>query len=212
MAKNSGFHEEIAPYLERPPLLIVLSGPSGVGKDTVVRRMKALGCPFHFVVTCTTRPKRPREVEGADYHFVSQQRYHSLLEKGELLEHAEIFGYLYGVPKTNVREALARGEEVLLRIDVQGAGTIKRLAPEAVFIFLIPASVEELVERLKRRKTESPADLERRIITAREEMACLANFDYVVVNRDGGVDEAVADIMAILRAEKCRTNPRKVEV
>ncbi len=203
---------EDLPYLERSPLLIVLSGPSGVGKDTVLKRMKEAGCPFHFVVTCTTRPRRPHEVDGVDYHFISHEEYQRLLEAGGFLEHAEVFGHLYGVPKREVQEALGRGEDVLLRIDVQGAETVKRLAPEAVFIFLAPSSMEELIERLQRRKTEKGAAFERRVAKAKEEMSHLPEFDYVVVNRDEGVDEAVADIMAILEAEKCRVHPRRVSI
>lgn len=203
---------EALSYLERPPLLIVLSGPSGVGKDTVLKRMKEAGCPFHFVVTCTTRPWRPHEVDGVDYHFISHEEYQALLEAGGFLEHAGVFGHRYGVPKREVQEALAQGEDVLLRIDVQGAKTIKGLAPEAVFIFLAPSSMEELVERLRRRKTEEAAALERRIAKAKEEMSHLLEFDYVVVNRDDEVDEAVDQIMAILKAEKCRVHPRRVSI
>ncbi len=199
--------------LMRPnPLLIVLSGPSGVGKDATLKRMKELGYPFHFVVTVTTRPKRPGEVEGVDYHFISMEEFQRMLESGELLEHANVYGNYYGVPKQDVREALARGEDVLLRIDVQGAATIKKVVPDGVFIFLAPPSMEELIRRLRRRKTESPERLERRIRIAREEMKALPNYDYVVINRDGRLDETVKQIAAIITAEKCRVHRRRIEL
>ena len=194
------------------PLLIVLSGPSGVGKDVTLKRMKELGYPLHFVVTVTTRPKRPGEIDGVDYHFISMEAFQRMLEGGELLEHANVFGHYYGVPKQEVRKALARGEDVLLRIDVQGAATIKKIVPHAVFIFLAPPSMEELIQRLEKRKTESAEKLERRIRIARDEIKALPNYDYVVVNRDGRLDETVKQIAAIVTAEKCRVRPRKIEL
>jgi len=201
------------PYtLEPQPLLIVLSGPSGAGKDRVLARMKELGYPFHFVVTVTTRPKRPGEVDGVDYHFVSEAEFAEMLEAGELLEHAVVYGQHKGVPKEEVRRALASGKDVIMRIDVQGAATIRRLVPEAVLIFLTASSEEELIRRLKKRKTETPEELERRIATVREEMKRLPEFDYVVVNRDGALDEAVRTIAAIITAEKCRVRQRKIEL
>ncbi|HIC93517.1 MAG TPA: guanylate kinase [Anaerolineae bacterium] len=194
------------------PLLVVLSGPSGAGKDAVLKRMKELGYPFHFVVTVTTRPKRPGEVDGVDYHFVSEEEFADMLARGELLEHAIVYGQHKGIPKRQVREALASGKDVILRIDVQGAATIRKLVPEAVLIFLTASSEEELLRRLKRRKTETPEELERRIATVREEMKRLPEFDYVVVNRDGALDEAVKAVAAIITAEKCRVKQRKIEI
>ena len=201
-----------AHILHPDPLLVVLSGPSGVGKDACLNRMKELGAPFHFVVTVTTRPKRPTEVDGVDYHFISIEEYQDLLERGEFLEHANVYGYFYGVPKQQVREAWARGQDVLLRIDVQGAATIKKIAPQAVFIFLVASSMDELMQRLVERKTEAGTDLERRMATAREEMKRLPEFDYVVINRDDQLDEAVEQIIAILKAEKCRVHPRRISL
>ncbi len=194
----------------RQPLLIVLSGPSGVGKDTVIRRMKELNCPFHFVVTATTRPQRPDEVNGVDYIFVSVGEFAEMIERGELLEYAIVYGDYKGIPKQQVRQALASGQDVVMRIDVQGAATIRKLVPDAVLIFLSAASEEELIRRLRARKTETPDALKMRIVTAREEMRHLPEFDYVVINRDGRVDETVAQIMAIIQAEHCRTHPRKI--
>jgi len=198
--------------LEPQPLLVVLSGPSGAGKDAVLKRMKELGYPFHFVVTVTTRPKRPGEVDGVDYYFISEEEFAQMLARGELLEHAVVYGQHKGIPKRQVREALASGKDVILRIDVQGAATIRKLVPEAVLIFLTAPSEKELLRRLKRRKTETPEELERRIATVREEMKRLPEFDYVVVNRDGALDEAVKTIAAIITAEKCRVKQRKIEI
>jgi guanylate kinase len=212
MAGISGFEEGLLPYFERPPLLVVLSGPSGVGKDTVRNRMRELGYPLHFVVTATDRPRREGEIDGVDYHFLSTAEFKRMLKEGEFLEHALVYGQHKGIPKEEVRQALARGQDVLLRIDVQGARSIKRLAPEALLIFLSPSSMKELMGRLRERKTETGKDLERRMATAREEMRALPEFDYLVINRDGHLDEAVEEIMAIIRAEKCRTHPRRVSI
>jgi len=192
------------------PLLIVLSGPSGVGKDTVLRRMKELNLPLHFVVTATTRPQRPGEVHGVDYFFVSVGEFAEMIERGELLEYAIVYGDYKGIPKEQVRQALASGKDVIMRIDVQGAATIRRLVPEAVLIFMITPSEEELMERLRARQTETADALKMRIATARQEMRRLPEFDYFVVNRAGKVDETVGQIMAINKPEHCRTKPRKI--
>ncbi|MBI2845342.1 MAG: guanylate kinase [Chloroflexi bacterium] len=194
------------------PLLIVLSGPSGAGKDAVRNQLLESGYPFEFVVTYTTRPRRPQEKEGGDYHFISEKEYDRMLAKGGFMEHAHILGYRYGIPRQPVKESLERGQDVLLRIDIQGAKTVKDLAPQGVFIFLAPSSMEELEARLRLRKTEAGADLERKIATAREEMKALPMFDYVVINRDGALEEAVEKVLAIIQAEKCRVNPRRVDL
>lgn len=199
-------------HIESNPLLVVISGPSGAGKDATLKRMKELGYPFHFVVTATTRPRRPNEVDGVDYRFVSKQEFAEMLENGELLEHAIVYGQHKGIPKKQVREALESGRDVVMRIDVQGAATIRHLVPEAVFIFLTASSDEELIRRLKKRKTETPEGLKKRIATAREEMKRLDEFDYVVVNRDHHLDETVEIIAAIITAERCRVKQRKIEL
>lgn len=205
-SKSNSYH------IKPNPLLVVISGPSGVGKDATVKRMSKLGYPFHFVVTATTRPRRPNEVNGVDYHFISEQEFTEMLEKDELLEHAIVYGQHKGIPKKQVREALASGKDVIMRIDVQGAATIRNLVPEAVFIFLTASSEEELIHRLKTRKTETPEGLKRRIATAQEEMKRLDEFDYVVVNRDNHLDETVKTIAAIITAEKCKVKQRKIEL
>jgi guanylate kinase len=199
------------PY-ERPQtsLLVVISGPSGVGKDSVLRRLKELGLPFRFVPTMNTRPKRPAEMDGVDYHFVTTEQFVTMLERGELLEHAVVYGDYKGIPKQPVRDALASGQDVVLRVDVQGAATIKRLLPEAVCVFLTTGSEEELIDRLSRRRTESPEKLRVRIASAREEMQRISEFDYVVVNRASQLDEAVKDVISLIRAEHCRVQQRTI--
>jgi guanylate kinase len=193
-------------------LLIVLSGPSGVGKDAVIARIKALKRPLHYTVTATTRPQRPGESEGIDYYFLSAARFEEMMSKGEFLEWARVYGHWYGVPRDQVKAALERGLDVIIKTDVQGAATIKGIAAQAILIFLAPPSMQELEERLRKRETESGVDLSLRIETAWEEMKRLPLFDYVVVNRQGEVDLALAQIDAIIAAEKCRVDPRVVEL
>ncbi len=197
---------------EPNPLLVVLSGPSGAGKDAVVKRMKDSGYPFHFVVTATDRPPRSDEVHGVDYYFLSTEQFTAMLEEGELLEHAIVYGQHKGIPKAQVRQALASGQDAIMRLDVQGAATVRQLAPQAIFIFITTPSEEELIQRLKARHTETPEALEMRLATVHEEMKRLPEFDYVVVNRHGQLDEAVAHIIAIITAEKCRVKQRKIEL
>jgi len=195
-----------------PPLLVVISGPSGVGKDTVVHHLKQRGLPFHFVVTATSRPRRPDEVHGVDYFFYSEQEFLELLERGELLEHALVYNEHKGVPKQQVRDAMASGLDVVMRVDVQGAKTIKQLAPEAIAIFLMARDEAELAQRLRMRKTESEEHLQTRLRAAREEMLYLDLFDYRVVNADSEVEAAVSIILAIIEAEHHRTRPRQVKL
>lgn len=195
---------------EHTALLVVISGPSGVGKDSVLRGLKDKGLPFRFVPTMNTRPKRADEVDGVDYFFVRTEEFVTLLEQGELLEHAVVYGDYKGIPKRPIREALNSGQDVVLRVDVQGAATLKRLIPQAIFIFLTVPSEEELVRRLSQRRTESPESLRIRIATAREELQRVPEFDYVVVNHADRLDEAVQDVISIIRAEHCRVQPRKV--
>ena len=194
------------------PLLIVLSGPSGVGKDAALEGLRALDRPWHTIVTATTRPRRPGETDGVEYIFLEHDKFQSMIEHEELLEYAEVYGNWYGVPKQQVRDALAKGLDTVLKVDVQGAATIKKLVPDAVFVFLVPSSMDELRRRLSLRATESAMELETRTNIAWEEMEHLRDFDYEVVNRDGSLDEAVARIDAIIQAEKCRIPPRRVSI
>ncbi len=194
------------------PILIVISGPSGVGKDTVVQRMKERGLPFHFVVTATTREKRPNETNGKDYWFVSKDEFARMIEENELIEYAVVYGDYKGIPKWEVRGALASGKDVVMRIDVQGAETVRKLVPEALLIFITCESEEELERRLRERKTESSDSLSLRIATARKELQRIQAFDYVIVNRDFHLDDTVNKVRAIIDAEHLRVHHRKVEL
>ena len=205
--------QPVDPYTYRPkPLLVVISGPSGVGKDVTIRRMQELGYPFHFVVTATTRPRRPGEVNGKDYFFVSMSEFARMIEEEELLEYAIVYGDYKGIPKAQVRRALASGKDVIMRIDVQGAETIRRLVPQAVLIYLSAESEESLVRRLEARKTEEPGQLAIRIATARQEQRKLDLFDYLVINRHDRLDETCETIAAIITAEHCRIHRPEVKL
>jgi guanylate kinase len=194
------------------PLLIVISGPSGAGKDTVMQRMKERGLPFHFVVTATTRAKRASETHGKDYWFVSKEEFAHMIDQDELIEHAIVYGDYKGIPKQQVREALASGMDVVMRLDVQGAETVRRLAHEALLIFITTDSEQELVRRLETRKTETADSLAIRIATARKELKRVEAFDYVIVNREFHLDETVDIIRAIIEAEHHRVSPRQVSL
>ncbi|MCL4490032.1 MAG: guanylate kinase [Chloroflexi bacterium] len=197
---------------QHPPLLVVVSGPSAVGKDAALTRMRELNYPFYFLVTNTTRPKRPEEVEGVDYHFVTREQFQEMEGNGDFLEHAVVYGYDYGNSRRQVREALARGLDVIMRIDVQGAATIKRLVPDAVFIFLLPPTLDKLERRLRKRRTEPEEYLRLRVHAARLEMSEMDKFDYVIVNEDDALDDTADLIYSIIRAEKCRVKPRQIVV
>lgn len=194
------------------PLLLVLSGLSGAGKDAVLTRLKQSGFPPISITTVTTRNRRANERDGDPYHFVSNEHFREMVAGDELLEHAAVYGNSYGVPKAAVRQALDSGRDVIIKVDAQGAVTIKKKVPGAVLIFLTPASLDEMEERLRQRRTESPEDLELRLNTAAAELEKLSLFDYLVINRHGEVDRAVADIEAIYRAEKCRVKPPDISL
>ena len=194
------------------PLLVVLSGPSGVGKDAVLTRMSKLGRPFHYVVTATTRPKRSGEKNGVDYHFLPQREFQEMRDKNQFLEWANVYGNYYGVPKDEIGSALSKGIDAIVRVDVQGAATIKEILPQAVFIFLMPTSIEELEKRLRKRRSESSADLALRLERAKGEIRSLPLFDYVITSHQDKLDDVVSQIDAIVAAEKCRVKPRMVEV
>jgi guanylate kinase len=206
-------NEQPAPLSTPPsPLLIVVSGLSGVGKDTVLSRLRQSRHPLEFIVTVTTRLQRPNERDGIHYRFVSDSEFQEMIESGGLLEYAGVYGNYYGVPVEPVRQALDNERDVVIKVDVQGAATIKKIVPEGVFIFLAASSMQELESRLKQRGTESESDLALRLETAAAELEQLPLFDYVVLNRRGEVNYAVADIDAIITAEKCRVVPRKIQL
>lgn len=198
--------------LDPKPLLIVISGPSGVGKDTIMQRMKERGMPFHFVVTATTRPKRDNEEHGRDYFFVSKEEFARMIEHNELIEYAIVYNDYKGIPKQQVRKALDSGKDVLMRLDVQGAETVRKLAPEALLIFMTTDSEEELVTRLKARNSETKDELALRIATARKELKRVEAFDYVIINHHGKVDDTVENVRAIIDAEHHRVNHREVNL
>ena len=197
---------------DHPPLLIVVSGPSGVGKDAALKRMQELQCPFHFLVTNTTRPKRAEETDGVDYHFITKEQFEEMEERGDFLERAVVYGFDYGNSRREVRAALAHGQDVIMRIDVQGAATIKRTVPDAIFIILLPPSIDVLEARLRKRRSEPEEYLQIRLHAARLEMSEAEKFDYVIVNEDNALDETAQLIQAIIRVEKLRVKPRRVVV
>ncbi len=186
------------------PLLLILSGPSGVGKDAVLSRMKEAKVPLHYVVTVTTRPRRSNERDNLDYRFVCETDFQDLKQKQLLLESANVYGNWYGVPKEDVDHAMGSGKDTIVKVDVQGARNIKRIVPQAVSVFLRPTSRTDLEKRLQRRKTESAADLAVRIKAAEEELTRMAEFDYIVVNEWGQIDRVVDDISWIISVERCR--------
>lgn len=178
--------------------LLVLSGPSGCGKGTVLRSLMAGREDMAFSVSATTRAPRPGEVDGREYYFVSRERFEEMVEQGELLEHAEFVGNCYGTPKAPVLQQLEAGRHVLLDIEVQGAAQVKRAMPEAVLVFLIPPSLEELERRLRGRGTETEEKIQQRLKTAEYEMTLAGEYDYTVVNDE--VARAAAELAEILKA------------
>lgn len=203
--------DPISFHLYHPePLLIVISGPSGVGKDAVIQRMKERNLPFHFVVTATTRSPRKDERNGVDYIFLSKDQFAEMIEQDELLEHAIVYKDFKGIPKQQVRRALESNQDVVMRVDVQGAATIRKKSPDAVLIFLTTKTEEELEERLRKRETDTPEEVNLRIAMARQELKQIEMFDYVVVNPDLQLDEAVDTIAAIIKSEHSRAKQRKV--
>lgn len=197
---------------EPHPLLIVVSGPSGVGKDAMLAHVLELRPDVFFAVTATTRAMRPGEEHGVHHLFHTREEFLDLLERGGLLEHAEVYGNLYGVPKAPVREALAEGRDAIVRTDVQGAASIRSLAPDALLIFIAPPSLEELARRLRSRDTESAEETALRIETSRREMRDAAWFDAVIVNETGGLQSAAREFMAIVERERQRVPPRVVHL
>jgi guanylate kinase len=192
------------------PLLIVLSGPSGVGKDAVLSHLKHAGPPYKFVVTITTRPRRSTETNFVDYQFTNINKFQEMVQQGDLLEWAEVYGNFYGVPKKPVVKALSKGQDVIVKVDVQGAATIRKVVPDAVFIFLMPPSTDELVHRLEKRHTESPENLRRRLTVAKNEMDQLPMFDHVIVNESDRINDTVTKIETIIAFEKKRNPPRVI--
>jgi guanylate kinase len=194
------------------PLLVVLSGPSGAGKDAVLNHMKASGYPARFITTATTRPQRANEEDSIAYKFVSEKEFQRMLKNNELLEYAKVYGNWYGVPRELIKKALESGNDTIVKVDVQGAATLKKLLPEAVFIFLTCPTTEEIESRLRERRTESDFDCDLRLKTAVEETKQLHLFDYVVLNERNEIERAASAIAAIITAEKYRRKPREISL
>lgn len=187
----------------RRGLMFVISSPSGAGKGTLSRNILDTDRDMTLSISVTTRDRRPSEINGVHYHFISQQRFLSMRDGGELLEWAEVHGNYYGTPQAPVEEALASGRDVLFDIDWQGAAQLRdKMSTDVVSVFILPPSMAELRSRLTRRAEDAPEVIEKRLVNARREIAEWSNFDYVVVNDD--LDAAFADLTAILRAERSR--------
>ena len=197
-------------------LLVIISGPSGVGKDTIIDAVRARdpeeGGDYHYVVTCTTRSPRPGETPDVSYHFLTEDEFHALRDAGELLEANEVHGNWYGTPRREVAKALAAGRDVILKIDVQGAQVVKERIPDALLIFIVPPSLEALFQRLRSRATETANELEIRQRNAAIELARQGDYDHVVVNDDDEVDRTAAEIEAIIEQEKRRNAERQIRV
>ena len=195
-------------------MLVIISGPSGVGKDAVIAALRRRDGTheYHYVVTCTTRLRRPGEVDGVSYHFLDDRRFVAMRDTGELLEANEVHGNWYGTPRGQVRAALLGGHDVILKIDVQGAQVVKENVPEAVLIFIVPPSLESLFQRLKSRATETADQLELRQRNAAIELARQDDYDYIVENRDGEVEATAERIERILDEERALHPDRRVVV
>ncbi len=196
--------------LHPQPLLVVISGPSGVGKDAVLHSLQKLRLPFHFVITATDRAPREDEVHGVNYFFVSTEEFEQMIAQDELIEYATVYDQYKGVPKDQVRQALATGKDVIMRLDVQGATYVRQLCPEAILIFLVPANQDEWYQRLEERRSETPESLMLRVATAKQEMERIPEFDYVVINAQDKLEQAADQIVAIIEAEHLRVDPRKI--
>jgi guanylate kinase len=190
----------------------VLSGLSGVGKDTVLAGLRQAGLPAFISISATTRARRTNEKDGVDYHFVSKEKFQQMVDANELLEWATVYGNHYGIPKEPVRQALKKGNDVIVKIDVQGAATIKKILPQAIFIFLVTSNLDELEKRLKKRRTETSDELELRLNTAKRELEQIPLFDYLVINKDKEIQTTIEAIKSIITAEKCRAKPRKLKI
>ncbi len=178
-------------------LLIVISGPSGVGKDTLVRRLLELDKNLRYSVSCTTRPPRPGEVDGVNYTFVTHEKFQQLIDQGAFLEYATYDGNLYGTVTERVERAREAGHDIVLKIEVQGAEQVRANVPDALFIFVVPPSTQELERRQEMRNSESARDMASRRKIAEREMTYISRYDHVVVNDE--LERAVAEVLAIIR-------------
>ena len=198
--------------LDKNPLMIVISGPSGVGKDSVLRAMKNSDLNIHHVVTVNTRNPRPDEKEGVDYFFVAREKFEQMIDDDEFIEYSRVYEDYKGVPKAQIRNALDTGKDVVLRLDVQGAEKIKKIYPEAILIFLLPSNQEDWYKRLGGRRLSHEKDLDTRILTVKEELIKARDFDYLVVNEQNKLSKTVELIEAIITAEHLRAKSHKIQI
>jgi guanylate kinase len=196
----------------RRPRLVVISGPSGVGKDTVIERLRDAYPEAHFAVTATTRPRRPGEIDGVHYFFLDPTTFAERLAQGEFMESAVVYSHRYGVPKAPVRQALQRGQDVVIKVDVQGAATIRELVPHGIFVFLAPESMDELLQRLQSRKSDDPDVLMARFMAADRELRRAQEFDYLIFNERERVDRTINQLCAIIDAERHRIDQPEIVI
>jgi guanylate kinase len=188
--------------LSRPPITLVLSAPSGAGKTTLARLLVERNPEITFAISATTRSPRPREQNGRDYHFIDDATFDRMIGRDELAEWAVVHGRRYGTPRREITSAIERGRTVLLDIDIQGARQVRKLFPDALLVYVLPPSAQELDRRLTRRASEDPAERRRRLVNARQELDAVTEFDFVVVNDD--LEQALGRVEAIIHAEWAR--------
>ena len=199
-------------HANKQPLVVILTGPSGVGKDAALNELKKMDRPWHYVVTATTRPIRHNEIDGVDYIFMEESEFKLSLDQNEFLESANVYERWYGVPKSQVSEPLQNGLDVILKVDIQGAATIKSLIPQAISIFMIPGTLNDLENRLRTRMTESEEQLKLRLEVAKTELTKLNNFEYYIINEEGNLESTVRQIDTIITAEKQRLNRPHIDI
>lgn len=196
----------------RSARVFIISGPSGVGKDSVIEKLREVYPDARYVVTATSRPMRPGEIDGVHYLFLDRSDFERQIADGDFIEHATVYDNLYGVPRRPIVEGLANGQHVVIKVDVKGAATLRRLIPDTVSLFLLPESMESLLDRLRQRKTEEHAVLMKRFRTACEELEQVDAFDFVVFNEAGKLDEALHNIVAIIEAEQQRVDQPAITI
>jgi len=195
------------------PIVVVISGPSGVGKDVMIDRMiESDRIGFHFTVTATTRDPRPGEKDGINHHFVTVDDFVNLIANDDLLEWAQVYGNYYGVPKKQVRDALTAGNHVIMRVDVQGAKRLSEIIPEALLIFIIPPSLDVLKNHLEKRGVDLEVEMTKRLAAANEEISQANLFDFTVTNEEGRLDDTVNEVVEIIESESQRIPPRRVSI
>jgi len=199
-------------HANNQPLVVILTGPSGVGKDAALNELKKMDRPWHYVVTATTRPIRHNEIDGVDYIFMEESEFKLSLDQNEFLESANVYEQWYGVPKSQVSEPLKNGLDVILKVDIQGAATIKSLIPQAISIFMIPGTLNDLENRLRTRMTESEEQLKLRLEVAKTELTKLNNFEYYIINEEDNLESTVRQIDTIITAEKQRLNRPHIDI